>query len=55
MGWAWNQKPWCTDVQRYMRDREEDDEVKSRQEEAVTHLFKEADVSDLSLNGIAII
>ena len=27
--WAWNQKPWCTDVQRHMH-RGEDAEVKSR-------------------------
>ena len=27
--WAWNQKPWCTDVQRHMYHGE-DAEVKSR-------------------------
>ena len=27
--WAWNQKPWCTDVQRQMH-RGEDAEVKSQ-------------------------
>ena len=27
--WAWNQKPWCTDIQRHMYSGE-DAEVKSR-------------------------